>query len=143
MHRPARLLRTLRHPVVAVAAVGYALAPSSAYPRPLEQVNSALAFLTANAERLDLDAERILLAGDSAGAQIASQVSAISVNPARATRLRGRDVILVDDVLTTGATSRACVRELKRAGAGRVVIGCFARVIRELDSGAEGGLPKQ
>ena len=59
---------------------------------------------------------------------------AITVNPMRAAQLRGRDVILVDDVLTTGATSKACVRALKRAGARRVVIGCFARVARELDA---------
>lgn len=60
---------------------------------------------------------------------------AISVNPAFAAQLKARDIILVDDVLTTGATSRACVRVLKQAGARRVVIACFARVLREVDGG--------
>ena len=40
-------------------------------------------------------------------------------------------VLLVDDVLTSGATSTACVKVLKRAGARSVVIACFARVLDE------------
>lgn len=56
---------------------------------------------------------------------------AIAVNPRRASQLKGAKVILVDDVLTSGATSDACVSVLKRAGAERVVIACFARVLDE------------
>lgn len=48
----------------------------------------------------------------------------------RPAQLRGRTVILVDDVLTTGSTANACARVLKRAGASRVDLISWARVIR-------------
>ena len=44
--------------------------------------------------------------------------------------LRDRRVVLVDDVMTTGATLEACTRTLKRAGAARVDALCLARVVR-------------
>jgi predicted amidophosphoribosyltransferase len=43
------------------------------------------------------------------------------VRARRSGLVRGRTVLLVDDVLTTGATSGAAARALKRAGAARVV----------------------
>ncbi len=56
---------------------------------------------------------------------------AIALNERHAATIKGANVVLVDDVLTSGATSDACVRVLKQAGARRVVIGCFARVLDE------------
>ena len=56
---------------------------------------------------------------------------AIVPDPRRAELLRGAKVLLVDDVYTSGATSGACVAALKRAGATKVVISCFARVLDE------------
>jgi ComF family protein len=56
---------------------------------------------------------------------------AIAINPRSADRLCGAKIVLVDDVLTSGATSGACVRALKRAGAAKVRIACFARVLDE------------
>jgi len=47
-------------------------------------------------------------------------------------------VILVDDVLTSGATSRACIAALREAGPARIAVACFARV----ELGADGGLPQ-
>lgn len=41
------------------------------------------------------------------------------------------DVLLVDDVATSGATARECARRLVRAGARRVLVWCFARASRE------------
>ncbi|MBF0428455.1 MAG: ComF family protein [Magnetococcales bacterium] len=43
-------------------------------------------------------------------------------------RVQGRSVMLVDDVMTTGATLREAIKMLKKAGASRVVGVCLARV---------------
>lgn len=42
-------------------------------------------------------------------------------------RLAGRSVVLIDDVMTTGATCEALTTTLQRAGAGRVQVWCPAR----------------
>ena len=65
-------------------SVGYSLAPGATYPTPVKQVNAALAYLNRNAERLHVDASRLVLAGDSAGAQIAAQVANIVSAPSYA-----------------------------------------------------------
>ncbi len=67
--------------------------------------------------------------GRTARARVLS--GSIVVNPKRAASLKGSSIVLVDDVLTSEATSDACVAMLKRAGAERVIVACFARVLDE------------
>lgn len=64
-----------------VAAPRYSLAPKHRYPTPLRQVSEALVFLQGNASRLGLDPDRVIVAGDSAGAHIAAQIGALVSTP--------------------------------------------------------------
>jgi ComF family protein len=54
---------------------------------------------------------------------------AFRVAPADKAAVAGRRLIVVDDVLTSGATSDACARALLRAGAAQVDVLVFARVV--------------
>lgn len=60
----------------ATVAIGYTRAPTARYPTPVLQANAALGFLQREGQRLGLDPARLVLAGDSAGAHIASQLAA-------------------------------------------------------------------
>lgn len=73
-----------------------------------------------------------MLGGLGRTARARALAGAIAANPRRAGQLRGASVVLVDDVLTSGATTEACVQVLRRAGVARVVIACFARVLDDV-----------
>lgn len=83
----ANYARVLAGQGLAVATVDYSIAPEATYPTPLRQVNAALAHMSSNAARWGLDAGRVVLAGDSAGAHIAAQVGNLTVVPAYAQAL--------------------------------------------------------
>ncbi len=51
-----------------------------------------------------------------------------------ARRLKGKRILLIDDVMTTGSTAAACALSLKRAGAARVALLTVARVDRRADA---------
>jgi ComF family protein len=59
---------------------------------------------------------------------------AFRVPAERKSQLAGRRVVLVDDVLTSGATVDTCARVLLRAGAANVDVLVFARVVAPLRS---------
>ena len=55
---------------------------------------------------------------------------AFQVSRTQAKAIAGRDVLLIDDVFTTGTTVAECARVLKRAGASRVWVATVARVVK-------------
>ena len=88
----ANYLKVLAGHGYTTVAVEYSTGLGSSYPRPVEQVNAALAYLADHAAELGIDANTIVLAGDSAGAQIAGQVALITTDAAyaRAVGIRPR-----------------------------------------------------
>lgn len=71
--------------------------------------------------------------GRNAKARRRNVAAAFAVRKSRLAKLNGKRVLLVDDVLTTGATVGACVRALRAAGAAQVDVLVLARVVRETD----------
>jgi ComF family protein len=65
-------------------------------------------------------------AGLTAAARRANVEGAFAVR--QRARVAGRPVVLVDDVLTTGATARGCARALREAGAAEIRVLTVARV---------------
>lgn len=61
-----------------VFSVGYRLAPEHPYPAPLEDVYRALCWIADHSERLGVDRGRIVLAGDSAGANLAAAAAMLA-----------------------------------------------------------------
>lgn len=72
-----------------VAAINYTLAPEAVYPKPVHQLNTALQFLTKNTRKFPIDANKLVLAGDSAGSHISAQLATILTSPdyAKATKV--------------------------------------------------------
>jgi len=66
-------LRVLAGHGFATVGVDYTHAPSRTYPTQIEEVGAALRFLVDHADRYGIDPDRLVLAGDSAGAHIAAQ----------------------------------------------------------------------
>ncbi len=66
----------------------------------------------------------------SASARRRNVAGAFAVRKGMKELMAGRNVVLVDDVITTGATAEACTRTLLRAGAASVDVLTLARVVR-------------
>lgn len=98
--------------------------------RPLARMHG-LAFLPDALERVrDTDTQ----GGKSASGRRRNVAGAFTVPDRLRDRLDGRRVLLVDDVLTTGATAHACARALKAAGAAAVDVAVIAKVRAAADA---------
>lgn len=77
-------LRILASHGFTVVNVEYTHAPEATYPTPIIQVNDAIAYALDHADQLHIDPDRIVIAGDSAGAHIAAQTAMAISQPAYA-----------------------------------------------------------
>ena len=68
------------------------------------------------------------LGGKTAEARAIEMEGVIAVRPSRTARIEGSRVLLIDDVLTSGATANACAAALRAAGATGVDVLAAARV---------------
>lgn len=71
--------------------------------------------------------------GKSRRARARNVAGAFAVPKRKQRAIAGKRVLLIDDVLTTGATLRGCARILLRAGASEVNVLTLARVVRTVD----------
>jgi acetyl esterase/lipase len=97
----ANYLRVVAGGGCTVVGVDYSIAPRATYPTPVLQVLDALAFLTEHADELGVDANRLVLAGDSAGAQIAAQVAGVITDPAYAGSIHAHPQVTPDQIAGT------------------------------------------
>ncbi|MGB4135821.1 MAG: hypothetical protein BGN97_05195 [Microbacterium sp. 69-10] len=79
-------LRILASHGFVVVNVEYTHAPEAIYPIAVRQVGAAIAYATGKAEDLHIDPDRVVIAGDSAGAHIAAQAAMAIAQPDYATR---------------------------------------------------------
>lgn len=108
-----------------VVNVDYTIAPEAIYPTPIRQANRALAYLAANASRLGLNGGKFVLAGDSAGAQIAAQTAAMLTHPAYARALGIRPGVPAASV--AGTLLHCGAYDVTAIGKGGGVLGWFVR----------------
>jgi len=71
--------------------------------------------------------------GRSARGRKRNVAGAFQIRSAAKTTIKGKRFVLVDDVMTTGATLEACARTLLRAGAEKVNAVTLSRVVRPVD----------
>jgi len=81
-----------------VATLNYTVAPDAIYPTAVEQLNEAFGYISENAAELRVDPDRIVLAGDSAGGQLVSQLATMITSPAYADKVGIEPTLTADQV---------------------------------------------
>jgi len=97
-------------------------------------IASRLAALSGNPLRLDAiyrARNTPLLRGHGAQERAKAVRGVFAIDTAKRGSFAGRSIYLIDDVYTSGATTNACAKVLKKAGATEVIVLCWARVVRE------------
>jgi acetyl esterase/lipase len=79
-------------------SLNYTVGPEATYPTALTQLNDALGFLVAHADEYNIDPDRIIIAGDSAGSNLTSQLATLTTSPAYASTV-GIEPALTKDQL--------------------------------------------
>lgn len=74
-------LRILASAGYTTIGVNYTIGPEGVYPLAVHQLDDALAYIDEHAADLGVDPQQIVLAGDSAGGQLASQMATLITNP--------------------------------------------------------------
>lgn len=102
-----------------VASLEYTRPPDAQYPVPVRQANAALGFLRDNARHYGGDPDRFFVAGNSAGAQLASQMAALETNPQLARAMHISPALphgsLRGAVLYCGVYDMAALQEVRAA----------------------------
>jgi acetyl esterase/lipase len=81
-----------------VASLGYTLAPEARFPTQLLQGNAALTYLKEHAANWGGDPTRFFIGGDSAGAHIASLLTALQTDPKLASALQVTPALTVSQL---------------------------------------------
>ena len=113
-------LRILASHGYTTIGLDYTIAPEATYPTALRELNESLAYVVEHADELGVDPDQIVLAGDSAGAQLASQLAVLTTNQKYA-HLLGLDPALdreqlVGAILDCGVYDLRAMAELNGLG---------------------------
>jgi acetyl esterase len=130
----ANYLKILAGRGFVVVNVDYTVAPTAVHPTPTRQLAKALAYLESNAAKLGIEGRGYVLAGDSAGSQIAAQLANVVNSPAYATRLGVSSPITPDKL--KGALLHCGVYDVSAMNTGGGgVLGWFTRTVTWAYSG--------
>ncbi|HWH25846.1 MAG TPA: alpha/beta hydrolase [Pseudolysinimonas sp.] len=77
----APYLRILAAKGYTTIGLDYTVGPEAIYPTAVTQLNDTIGYLLDHAEEFGIDPDRVVLAGDSAGAQLASELAVLATNP--------------------------------------------------------------
>ncbi|MDN4613250.1 alpha/beta hydrolase [Leifsonia sp. F6_8S_P_1B] len=94
-------LRILASHGYAGVALNYTYGPEGEYPLAVRQLNDALGYVREHAGELHVDPTRIVLAGDSAGSQLASQLALLTTDPDYAHLMGIRPALEADQLVAT------------------------------------------